>query len=250
MSKPFHLLIDAGNSQIKIAIWNGDTLSKHNSCTQNNFCSALSRYKIKDIKKIFFVSVLSNEANREISTKLHKTFSIKPIQLKATHSLMGVRNGYKKPSQLGDDRWCAVVGGHNIIKKPFMVVDCGSAISIDFVNFNARHEGGYILSGFEGYGNSFLHTHKLKNLKIKKINLGTRTSIARETSDALVRGYILMVISSIERMYKEFATNMRCKPKLIITGPYSKEIFLHTSLNAKFEPDFVLKCLGVISMEY
>ena len=250
MSKPLHLLIDVGNSQIKIAIWNGDTLSKRNSCTQNNLSSTISRYKTIDIKKIFFVSVISSEANREISTKLHKTFSIKPIQLKATRSLMGVRNGYKKPSQLGDDRWCAVVGGYNIIKKPLMLVDCGSAISIDFVNSNAKHEGGYILSGFEGYGNSFQHTHKLKNLKIKKINLRTRKSIAKETSDALVKGYLFMVISSIERMYKEFATDIGCKPNLIITGPYSKEIFLHSSLKVKFEPDFVLKCLGVISTEY
>ncbi len=250
MPKPLNLLIDIGNSKIKIALWDGGALSKRNSCTQNNFSSTISKYKTIDVKKIFFVSVVSSEANREICTRLHKTFSIKPTQLKATRSLMGVRNGYRKPSQLGDDRWCAVVGGHNIIKKPFMVVDCGSAISIDLVNFNAKHEGGYILSGFEGYGNSFLHTHKLKNLKIKKINLRTRTSIAKETSDALVKGYLLMVTSAIERIYKEFAADIECKPKLIVTGPYSKEIFLHTSLKVKFEPDFVLKCLGVISMEY
>ena len=115
------------------------------------------------------MSVISSEGNREISTKLLKTFSINQFNLKPPASLMGVRNGYKKPSQLGDDRWCAVVGKANIIKKPFMVVDCGSAISIDFVNFNAKHEGGYILSGFEGYGNSFLHTYKLeKILRLKK----------------------------------------------------------------------------------
>ena len=86
--------------------------------------------------------------------------------------------------------------------------------------------------------------------QIKKINLSTRTSIAKETSDALVKGYILMVTSAIEKMYKEFATNIKYKPKLIITGPYSREIFSHTSLKAKFEPDFALKCLGIISGEY
>ena len=250
MSKPLNLLIDVGNSQIKIAIWNGSSLSKRNSCTQNNFSSTISKYKTTDIKKIFFVSVVSSESNRKICRKLYKTFSLKPIQLRATRSLMGVKNGYKNPSQLGDDRWCCVVGGHITIAKPFMVVDCGSAISVDFVNFNGKHEGGYILSGFEGYGDSFLHTHRLKNLKIKKINLSTRTSIAKETSDALVKGYILMVTSAIEKMYKEFATNIKYKPKLIITGPYSREIFSHTSLKAKFEPDFALKCLGIISGEY
>ena len=250
MSKLLNLLIDVGNSQIKIAIWNGSSLSKRNSCTQNNFSSTISKYKTTDIKKIFFVSVVSSESNRKICRKLYKTFSLKPIQLRATRSLMGVKNGYKNPSRLGDDRWCSVVGGYIIIKKPFIVVDCGSAISIDFVNFNAKHEGGYILSGFEGYGNSFRNTHKLKNLKIKKINLSTRTSIAKDTSSALVKGYLLMVTSAIDRAYKEFATKIKYKPKLIVTGPYSKEIILQTSLKAKFEPDFVLKCLGIISREY
>ena len=250
MSKPLNLLIDIGNSQIKIAIWDGDALSKRSTCNQNNFNLAISKYKKIDIRKIFFVSVVSTEINREIRTKLHKIFALKPIQFRATRSLMGVKNGYKNPRQLGDDRWCSVVGGHITIAKPFMVVDCGSAISIDFVNFNGKHEGGYILSGFEGYGDSFLHTHRLKNLRIKKINLSTRTSIAKETSDALVKGYILMVTSAIEKMYKEFATNIKYKPKLIITGPYSREIFSHTSLKAKFEPDFALKCLGIISGEY
>ena len=131
-----------------------------------------------------------------------------------------------------------------------MIVDCGSAISIDFVNFDAKHEGGYILSGLKGYGNSFQNTHKLKNLKIKKINISTGTAIAKDTKNALTKGYLLMITSAIERAYEEFTTNIQYKPKLIVTGPYSKEIFLHTSLKAKFEPDFVLKCLGIISREY
>ncbi len=59
----------------------------------------------------------------------------------------GVINGYRDPETLGVDRWLAVVAAGNMLAGPCLVVDAGSALTIDFVTANGQHQGGYIVPG-------------------------------------------------------------------------------------------------------
>ena len=55
---------------------------------------------------------------------------------------------YQNPADLGVDRWCALVAAHH--QYPgfnLIVVDAGSAVTVDLVSANAVHLGGYIVPG-------------------------------------------------------------------------------------------------------
>ena len=247
MIKSSRLLIDIGNTQIKIGIWSENGLIKCSKCNQKNFRKVIGKYKSTNFEQVVYVSVVSNHLENSINNYLEKTFCIKPVRIKSSSSLLGVKNGYKYPSRLGDDRWCSIVGSYNLFKKPLILVDCGTAISIDCVDSKARHHGGYILSGFDGYRSSFDQAYHLKNIKDYKIKKFTKTSIAKETNQAIISGYIMMVNTVVERTYKDFSAKIKIKPIIIVTGSYGKEILSYSSLKLKHEPDLVLKSIGLIS---
>jgi len=56
-------------------------------------------------------------------------------------------NGYDQPQQMGVDRWLAMVAARATIKQAVCVVDCGSAITLDYIDSSGRHQGSYIIPG-------------------------------------------------------------------------------------------------------
>ncbi len=60
-----------------------------------------------------------------------------------------VRNQYKDVSRLGVDRWLAMVAAYVREGSACMIVDAGTAITVDVVSKDGLHLGGYILPGLE-----------------------------------------------------------------------------------------------------
>ena len=58
----------------------------------------------------------------------------------------GVVNSYVRPERLGVDRWLAIVEAWHS-RGAAIVIDCGSAITLDAVSSAGRHQGGYIVPG-------------------------------------------------------------------------------------------------------
>lgn len=59
----------------------------------------------------------------------------------------GVRNGYRDPARLGVDRWLALVAAYRRRGQAVLVVDAGSALTMDLVDAGGCHLGGYITPG-------------------------------------------------------------------------------------------------------
>jgi len=56
-------------------------------------------------------------------------------------------NGYQQTQQLGVDRWLGMVAARQYTRSAVCVVDCGSAITFDYVSAEGCHEGSYIIPG-------------------------------------------------------------------------------------------------------
>jgi type III pantothenate kinase len=58
-----------------------------------------------------------------------------------------VCNAYQQPEQLGVDRWLALVAVRRHYQIPACIVDCGTAITVDLMDVNGKHQGGLISPG-------------------------------------------------------------------------------------------------------
>ncbi|BFM19501.1 type III pantothenate kinase [Gilvimarinus japonicus] len=65
----------------------------------------------------------------------------------AQASAGGVVNGYQVPATLGVDRWLALLGARQLSVGPAVVVDAGTALTVDLLGADGRHRGGYIAPG-------------------------------------------------------------------------------------------------------
>ena len=186
------LLIDIGNSNIAIGLWHNSRLSSVKTMISDDLFNILKEKYKKDVSEILITSVINKQENKLIKVKLKKMFKCKITQIKSSSRLLGVTNGYDKPTQLGDDRWVIIVASYHQYKKPLVIIDCGTAISIDCVNDSGRHLGGYILSGFDAYSKSFFNAERLKNIRLRENKTNKKLLYAKSTGEAMLSGYAVL----------------------------------------------------------
>lgn len=241
------LLIDIGNTTTSVGLWQNSKLSMVNNSDNHKLFLTLKKYLKKDMDEILLTSVISAKENKLIIDRLKKIYKCKVKQIKSSFALLGVVNGYAQPKKLGDDRWVTIVASSLIYKQPLVIVDCGTAISIDMINTKGMHLGGYILGGFDGYSRSFKNAYRLKRIKIKEDVTSQKKYFPKKTEDGITEGYLLMVTSAIENIYNRINKNQKTLPKLLISGGYGKIISKKLSIRNKYEPDLVLRSIGLIA---
>ena len=242
------LLVDIGNSEIKVAETCKQKLLKIKSFPLEDVYK-FHKYIIKTYTAkgytLFYSSVLSEKFNKEFKNNLKGIF-VKETEFKSTKSLFNVKNCYPHASKLGSDRWAQIVAAHIIFKKNTMIVSCGSAISVDYVTASGNHKGGLILSGAERYSNCFSDIHNLKNIKLSNNQNKNSKILQSNTLKQITSGYRVMISSSINEIYSSLCQSSKPRPKLIITGSYSKNISRDLKIKCLVEPYFVLKSLALI----
>ncbi|EED34176.1 type III pantothenate kinase [Luminiphilus syltensis NOR5-1B] len=144
MSSPPVLLLDVGNSTVK---W------RFVGETGVNRCSAQADALIESLKPapapsaIVLSSVAGEAFDAALVGALERHFSIAVYCARSVAKALGITNAYAKPESLGVDRWMAMIGAARVVGSPVVVIDAGSAITIDVVARDGLHIGGFILPG-------------------------------------------------------------------------------------------------------
>src|SRR5690606_18957451 len=93
------------------------------------------------------VSVRSEKESRQICRGLSELLGVKVSVAAPAQQLGGVVNGYSDFSRLGMDRWLAMVGAFDLCGCACVVLDLGTATTVDLVSGEGVHIGGYITPG-------------------------------------------------------------------------------------------------------
>lgn len=151
------LLIDAGNTRVKWALaapdaplgeWIASGASTHADMPQLElaWCEASD---INQIDRILIANVAGNALRVQLEYVLQRCIGdVTPEWFASLPALAGVTNGYRNPAQLGCDRFAAAIAGHALEPgQPVIVVNCGTATTIDAVTADGVFLGGMILPG-------------------------------------------------------------------------------------------------------
>ncbi len=145
------LLLDAGNSTIKGQWWQGPALRSSFSCRLENGWQSRFEKRLGeiDVGHCHYSSGQPDEFESELLGILHQVIQPgnihKFVPLKYSH---GVRNAYQAPGGLGADRWLGLLAARHLVAQDVIIVDAGSAITVDLMNSKGQHLGGAILPGF------------------------------------------------------------------------------------------------------
>ena len=154
------LFFDIGNTRLKWATDEGDHGRAFKEVGTVSYkeedWTALELIKCDSIESVWISSVASVDVNSQIDGWVNERFGVSPMWLEVEQSKCGINNGYGVLSQLGVDRWAAILGAnHYLINNDLedasaIVVDAGTAVTIDALirgQSGVAFQGGVILPG-------------------------------------------------------------------------------------------------------
>ncbi len=230
-----NLCIDIGNTRSKLAIFKGEKLVKK---------AVWGSIKLKEIKtflKKWQVENIIVSATGNISHKLEAYFHKHFFYINLDHkTALPIKNLYKTPKTLGDDRLAAVVAGHVLFpKENILVVDAGTCITYDLLNKKGEYLGGNISPGLRMRFAAMQHfTDKLPEVTPRKL----KKSYGDTTVSAMRIGAQMGLIHEFEGFWRQYKVKMG-DIKLILTG--GDAIFFVKNLKTKIFVNQNLVLIGL-----
>ena len=144
------ILLDCGNSKIKAQFHESGRLCASFACAyRGDWIARLTAWAQEfPARNCCYSSVLDSERQAQLDAWLEDRFGNAVTRFTSQASSLGVTNGYREPGRLGDDRWMALLAAAEITDGNCIVIDAGSAITLDLLRADGQHLGGAILPGF------------------------------------------------------------------------------------------------------
>ena len=144
------IFLDCGNSQIKAQYFQDNRLQASFACSYRiDWTHHLSHWlESLECTCAHLCSVLDRARQAELDACLARRFGVAVNRFGSEPQALGVTNGYACPDRLGVDRWMVLLGAAGMTSSDCIVIDAGSAITIDLLRGDGRHLGGAILPGF------------------------------------------------------------------------------------------------------
>ena len=167
-----------------------------------------------------------------------------PRWASSARSQAGVSNRYDEPSQLGVDRWAALIGARRFCSDACVVVNAGTATTIDALGAQGEFIGGIIVPGFD-----LMHELLAANAARLSAERGNFTSFPRLTRDAITSGAIQALCGAVERMRHAMLVAGHGEPELIFSGGVGELVARHMGRPVRIVDKLVLEGLVQIAME-
>ncbi|GAK88761.1 pantothenate kinase type III [Nonlabens ulvanivorans] len=220
------LVIDIGNTSIKIAAVEDYNIILHQRTTQKEFikdCTALLS-KFPQITNAALCQVGSLEP--KLIHQLEKLVAIFKVD---THIRLPFKNLYQSTS-LGNDRIALVAGAISRIKKDenCLIIDAGTCVTYDYVDENLNYHGGAISPGLRlRYESLHNFTANLPLLTAQTIE----SFIGNSTAASIHSGVINGLTQEIKGCIKQYRKKNK-DIKIFMTGGDAQ--LLSTQLKSRF----------------
>ena len=219
------LVIDIGNTNTSLGVFDGETLVAHWRLTtarsrtvdewgvhaRNLF--SLADLDVKSIDAITIASVVP-PLNFTLKQMAEVYFHLTPLFI--DHLVdTGVPILYEPPSDVGADRIVDAVAAIHRYGAPCIVVDFGTATTFDAINENGEYLGGVITPGITISSDAlFERAAKLPRVEIRRPAKVIGSATIEAMQSGLYHGYVGLVDGILKKMVEELGGS----PKVIATG--------------------------------
>ena len=212
-----NLIIDIGNNSAKFFLFKGEQLILHTRKSNSSFDVIDEWNRLYNIEKAIISSVIVetpelSEAISGLQCPVVRFSNSMPLPLEIN---------YRTPHTLGSDRIAAAVGAWNEAPgRNMLVIDAGSAITIDFVGKDGKYNGGNIAPGIKMRLKA-LHEYTSRLPMVEKD--GDTPTMGYDTETAIRSGVINGICHEIEGYINEFKQKY-CDVLVFLTGGDEKPL--------------------------
>jgi type III pantothenate kinase len=200
-----YLVFDIGNSRLKWAavestqniadrnkkLWAYSGSISNQSFQSSELRAELSDYIAKTMPKpdaIGFCCVAGDAAIKNLRSLFPQWQDLDWKELKGNSLYEGVRTLYEDPSKLGADRWAALIGARALSNNNTLVINAGTATTIDLLGGNGVHYGGWILPGLQLMQESLQNNTAQLPLAVRSSTPAVQARFGINTNEAITGG--------------------------------------------------------------
>ena len=202
------LLIDVGNTSLKAVLWDNEQAQP----------ADINNLPWLQITEVIYACVGRSDLLNDILTQAASN-NITCFEAKVTKTLGDLVCAYEHVGNLGIDRWLALIAGFTLYPhKACIVVDAGTATTIDVLDNEGKHLGGWILPGLD------LMTSSLTQNTQRVFDDGKTpftNELGKNTPNGLKNGALVATIGAIEQAKLNLtAQKTEQAPQIIFAGGY------------------------------
>ncbi|MGC8743223.1 MAG: type III pantothenate kinase [Verrucomicrobiia bacterium] len=248
------ILIDIGNTHTHIGFSNEKRILRALDIPTDLFLrldksNRLFEKTIKSIAKTINGAVMASvspKATPVLKSMIKKHYNINPIILNHSNAPLSGFN-YPKPETLGADRIANAVAAFHFYGAPAIIIDFGTAITVDILNSQGFFEGGVILPGIN-LMTSYLYekTALLPQVQFRHF----QKPYGKNTKEAIIAGINYGIAGMISHIIQSIINELHLKtPSVIATGGYGKIMAKRIPLFTGVDKNLTLKGL-LITYKY
>lgn len=243
------LLMDVGNSRIKWGVLDNSEIHRTGHIARERIrdkgLQVLTTKIPRGVDEVF----VSNVAGASFATRLSGVVGAHcgcDVRFARTErSGWGVTNSYTQPRRMGVDRWVAMIGAWAEVQAACLIVDVGTAMTIDALDGDGQHLGGQIIAGVSTMADA-LATATSDIPQVKPAPAGAHSDLgmfAHNTAAAVREGAQNAVAGAVDRAIQTLRSNAYA-PTVVLTGGDASRILNALCDTPLHRPHLVLQGLA------
>lgn len=237
------LAIDIGNTNITCGLFKNDRIIRRFDIPTKGY----SLYKMKKqlrqakITGVVICGVVPDKL-RQIEKDL-KLWSGKAPYIIGKNIRVPIRNLYRNPKQVGQDRLVNAYAACAFFGAPLIAVDFGTAVTFDVISKNKEYLGGMILPGLGISADALAESTAL----LPKVKLRSpKELIGRDTENSILSGIVFGFTALTKGLVQQIKKKIGLGAKVIGTGGNIGLIGRHCKCLDRIDQDLTLKGLNLI----
>ena len=243
------LLLDVGNTRIKWGVLDDGDIRRTGHIAQSrireNGLQVLTTKIPRRVDDVFVSNVAGTSFATRLSGVVGAHCGCDVRFARAERSGWGVTNGYTQPRRMGVDRWVAMVGAWAEVQAACLVVDAGTAVTLDAIDNDGKHLGGQIVAGVATMADALATaTSDIPQVKPASGRAAADLGMfAHNTAAAVREGAQNAVAGAVDRAIRTLQSNAY-EPVVVLTGGDASRILNALSESPLHRPHLVLQGLA------
>lgn len=251
------LAVDVGNTNVVFALYEGRRIKARWRIatdprrTGDEYAVWLMqlleiRGVARDAVKQIVISTVVPRALHNLEVLCRNYFHVEPLIAGQGKAAYGMEIDVEQPSSLGADRAVNAIAAHAKYPGDLIVVDFGTATTLDVIDFNGAYKGGIISPGINLSLDALVgNTAKLPRIAIERPK--NDSVIGRNTEDQMLIGVFWGYVAMMEGLIARMRAEIGRPAKVIATGGLAILFDEATDIFDAVDADLTLDGLAILA---
>lgn len=252
-SQPFDgfLALHIGNSRARLGVFRGADLhdpvsillrgSEHAAVIEEIVSGAAKATEQMHDARVVLASV-NDPVAEEVETRLRRVFGEEVYRIGRDLDIP-IAKALDDDSTVGQDRLLCALAAYARAEQACVVVDAGTAITVDFVDGEGTFQGGVIAPGLRMMLEAMHEKTAALPMLAFELPPPSRGPFGKDTAHAMRLGVVNMARGLVRRCVEEYADAYGAYPQIVATGGDAPALFESDDLVEHIVPD--LQLMGI-----